>query len=155
MRIGSSPIVGTNLLKDMSMTNVSNSKAMTIEDLLVQRLKTDTLYQLVGDEDALRELTTKALEKALFTTKTVYNDYTRETKELRSAVLQAAEVPVKELVLDVMKTLSDDPAFRELVRQAVLASIPTAIKEYSKGLVTSLLNQAEVNTLNQIVNYNR
>ena len=131
----------------------SNSTNMTLEEKIVQTIKDTSLMQLVGDEDAITKLVTRAITEALFKDVEVRDPnsgYGGSTIRI-SPVIQAAREVAKQITDSVGKTLADDPEVQRLVRNAIIDYLPIAAKQSAQDSVTDLLERARRQTLDQII----
>lgn len=133
---------------------MSNEKAMSLEERIVQRLKSDTLFSLVGDEDAITELTRRAIREALFKDREVVGARGYGTdKHPAPAVAAAFEVAKKaaeSILADEVARLKADPTFAKMVRDALADSILKALDYTGGALVSNIVGQAIGATRSQI-----
>jgi hypothetical protein len=120
-----------------------NSKAMTIEDHLVQRLKSDTLFQVIGDEDSMRLLIEKALREALFKDRVDNSSYNAKSKP--SVVIEAAQeqatAACKELAATMMAELLDDEKTRSAIGSAIVKMLPNILAEAVPQMLREAMRQ--------------
>lgn len=111
----------------------SNSDSMTFEEKVVQRLKSDTLFQFL-DEDALLKLTERAVKEALFQERRdpKYSGYGTPNM-LKSPVMAAASEIAQKAAQSVMDKLTEellaDPKTKLLMQEALVAALPVAVLE--------------------------
>lgn len=108
-----------------------NEAKMTLEERITQRIKDDTLMAVVGDEDAINELVTRALAEAIFQPRRVKKEYgVRE--EFDSPVVAAARTAAAKVAEKICEKLVDHLLTNDDVRKAVLdhlvASLPAVIQ---------------------------
>lgn len=122
----------------------NNEKAMSIEDKLVQHMKSDTIGKLV-DEDALVELAKRAIHESLFKERIVDNGSYNGRKVVQSPVVQAANDVADKLCGDAAKEilaqLMNDDGVREAVLEAISIALPQAILN---GLSGAYRNAMEI-----------
>lgn len=135
---------------------MSNEAKMTLEERMVQTLKSDHLMKLVGDEDAITELVTRAIREALFQPKRVPRSYggfdetdSIVVREARNVAQKAAEKVAAELCEELMKSDS----FRDNVREAMVRCLPqimfAAFDHNARNLAMTASNDA-LNMLRQL-----
>ena len=108
-----------------------NSPKMTLEAKLVQTLKDDKLYALLGDEDALAELCERAIKEALWQQGEINEGYGRSRKTDSLAVAAAKEVAskvIKTLIDKIAAELLADEKIRKAMQDAMIALIPEVMK---------------------------
>jgi len=124
----------------------SNSKNMSIEEVLVQHLKTVGLGLLITDEDALTELTRRAIEQALFQPTRSRSHLT----ETDSIVITAAKEIGKQATSKIVEILVAEVLEREDVkkamREAIAAAIPDAIRDFANGTVHKFVESSAYST---------
>lgn len=111
------------------MNEGSNSNKMSLEDKLVERIKTTELFALVGDEDALRKLTERAITEALFQPRRFKSGYSTEERDspLVAATREAAEKAANHVMSHVIDELCKNPEFVSKCVEAVSAHLPMAV----------------------------
>lgn len=130
----------------------SNSPKMTLEERIVQTIKSDTLMALVGDEDAITELTKRAIHEALYQPQKVVGPYSTST--IDSPVVAAARDVAKQAAQQVVKEMVDalvaDDAFRASVRQAIAETFPGAIADFTYNAVTLVSQRTKTDAVMQV-----
>lgn len=110
-----------------------NSKNMTLEERLVQHIKGTALMTLVGDEDALTELTKRAVHEALFASRRVQSSNGYSTYDDKSpAVKMAEEVVAKayeRIVEAEVVAMMADPKVRETLQRAIVMMVPNIMEK--------------------------
>lgn len=106
---------------------MSNSAAMTLEERVVQKIKDDTLMAVIGDEDAILELTKRALREALFQPRRNPDQGYGSSRELDSPVVEAAREAARNVAKSIAETLLADEEVRVKVAEAVAKAVPAAI----------------------------
>lgn len=112
------------------MNEGSNSNKMSLEDKLVERIKTTELFALVGDEDALRKLTERAITEALFQpTRVKTGMYSTEERDspLVAATREAAEKAANHVMSHIIDELCKNPEFVKKCVDTVSAHLPMAV----------------------------
>jgi hypothetical protein len=131
-----------------------NEKAMTLEDRIVQSLKDETLYKLVGDEDAITELVKRAINEALYQPQRIKVDnYGRyETKD--SVVVEAARGIARkaadEAVGQLVKQILADETIVTLIRRGILEILPAVITGSLHYNFQSQLNMAVTTSVDSL-----
>jgi len=132
-----------------------NSKSMTLEEKLVQHIKDIGLGALIEDEDAITELTRKAVDAALIQ-KRLVRDGSYSTKEIDSPVVEAARAIATEAlkqIFDVrVKALFDDPATATALNEALASALPGALRDAMQSLLGMALQRTEMNTQANLMN---
>lgn len=117
----------------------SNSEKMTLEEKLVQQIKTTTLAGLIDDEDAIASLVKKAIHEALFQSRIIYTGKYGESKKIDSPVVEAARDVVKQATSKIIEELIVDllqkDEFKTIVRDMFADMLPLVMKEYITGYV--------------------
>lgn len=117
----------------------SNSKNMTLEDKLVQNIKETQLGALIGDEDALAELTKRAVDEALFKT-----TYKKEGSGFHEKIVTVPPLVVqvaREQAEKVTKTFLDQQ-FKEIMENPeTMKAINDAIVTLLPGIVSGFVDQ--------------
>ena len=118
-----------------------NERKMTLEEKLVQKIKTDSLMSLVGDEDALLELTKRALNEALYQPrheKVGYSTHTRDSPVV-AASRKAADMACTVIADRIIKEIMSDKTVREEINKAIGVMLPSVIRGWLEtGLSTHL-----------------
>jgi hypothetical protein len=95
---------------------------MSLEEKLVQVLKDEKLFALVGDEDAITELTTRAIREALFTPIVEKDRWGSINRQADAPVVAAArdiaQKAVSKVVADMIETITADPVLRTIINHA-------------------------------------
>lgn len=129
---------------------MSNSAAMTLEEKLVQHIKTIGLGALIDDEDAIAELTKRAIDQALLQPQRIRKEY-GGYEERDSLVVAAARViaskAIEGLTAELVKHLSLNRQVQQAVLDAVVAALPAAIAGRASQIVSSGEASAQANTL--------
>lgn len=115
---------------------MTNSAKMTLEERLVQKIKGDTLASLIGDEDAILELTKRAIQEALFQpqrTPKQYGGYTEMDSIAVAAARAAANRACDKIATETVTKLMSD--------QAVRAALDAAFAKMMPGAIYHWLNQ--------------
>lgn len=122
---------------------MTNSAKMTVEEMLVQRLKEDSLASLVTNEDALTELAERAIKEALFAPRGTY-------KDRPSPVVEAAAKIAEQVTQEVAEELLANEEVRKLIKNAVLEQLPNAIMKYTHCAISTLMQNAELTARSQV-----
>lgn len=130
---------------------MSNSAKMTVEEMLVQKIKTDSLASIITDEDVLTKLAQRAIQEALFQPRrkesTGYGNWT----ELPSPVVTAATMIAQEIAMTIGEVLKKDQALMQAVREAIIIGLPNEIRNMNIGLVNDVLRKAGMDATNKIL----
>ncbi len=125
----------------MTDTFASNSKEMTLEERLVQTIKNESLMKLVGDEDAITQLVTRAIQEALFQPRRVARDY---------GIIEQMDSPLVEITRSCARTYADtiaktiieelltDSKNKTILQNAIIAWIPAAINDHLRAAISSM-----------------
>lgn len=126
---------------------MSNEVKMTLEERIVQQIKSDTVMSLVGDEDAITELVKRAIQEALFQPRRVPNSYSRESVD-SPVVATARDVAVKvatKTAESMVKTILEDKATKEAILDGLLKNLPLALaKMMTEGMQLEIDRRAFV-----------
>ena len=104
----------------------SNSQQMTIEEKVIQKIKSDSLMQIIEDEDSLTELAVRAVKEAFFNERTV-PDGSWSTKRVTSPVVNAASKLANSMAERAVKALLEDPEMKARVQELIIQLLPAAI----------------------------
>lgn len=137
---------------------MTNEAKMTLEEKLVQRIKSDTLMSAIGDEDMLTELVKRALREALFQERTVGTGY-HSRKEPSLAVSEAQKIAA-EAITRLAQEMFEEVVARPDVRKAINDAMPwmvlEAMKQASAYGVVKVMNEsrdaAEIAIRNAVAN---
>ena len=109
---------------------MSNSEKMTLEERVVQKIKSDTLMALVGDEDAILELAKRAVREALYQPQRKARSY-GGWDESDSVVVEAARDVAKQVSEKVTTTLVEellsDKEFKKKLTETIAQVFPSII----------------------------
>jgi len=108
----------------------TNSPKMTLEEKLVQNLKEEKLYALLGDEDALLELVRRALHEALFQPTRIprqYGGWDDKDSVVVAAARQMAKDGCAKLVDEMIAQILADPHIKTVIKEAIAVAMPEAI----------------------------
>lgn len=126
---------------------MSNEVKMTLEERIVQQIKSDTVMSLVGDEDAITELVKRAIQEALFQPRRVPNSYSRESVD-SPVVATARDVAVKvatKTAESMVKAILEDKATKEALIDGLLKNLPLALaKMMTEGMQLEIDRRAFV-----------
>ena len=127
-----------------------NSSKMTLEERIVQKLKDDTLMQLIGDEDAVTELVRRAIQEALYKDlPPVGSGYDRRPEP--SPAVAAAQKTAVKIADKIAVDLLNDPKVYEVLRSAMIDMLPKAIESRLYGITESILDRARIDAINNIM----
>ena len=119
----------------------SNSKEMTLEERLVQTIKNESLMKLVGDEDAITQLVTRAIQEALFQPRRVERDYGR-TEQMDSPLVEITRSCARTYADTIAKTIIEelltDSKNKTILQNAIIAWIPAAINDHLRAAISSM-----------------
>lgn len=135
----------------------NNSQKMTLEEKLVQHIKEVGLGALITDEDAITELTRKAVEQALFQPRRIPNGsyhYTDKDAPVVEAARQIADVALAKIFEERIKALFDDPQSKKALDRAIANAFPKilmkAIQDGLHNYVSGFSFQLEEQVLNAL-----
>lgn len=131
---------------------MSNSSAMSLEDRIVQELKEQSLFKLVGDEDAIRDLVKRAITESLYKDRVVGNGYNQTKREtiVMETAREVAEKAAKELVGEMVEFLKTEKAFQGAVMVAVQAALPQAIENFARGIVQNSVETSRITAMQAV-----
>lgn len=116
----------------------NNSQKMTLEEKLVQHIKEVGLGALITDEDAITELTRKAVEQALFQPRRVPNGsyhYIDKDAPVVEAARQVADGALAKIFDERIQALFDDPKSKDALDKAIAGAFPKILmKTLQDGL---------------------
>jgi adenylate kinase family enzyme len=149
---------GRHMINPTKEIQMSNEKKMSLEEKLVQRIKSDTLMAAIGDEDMLTELVRRALHEALFQERTISTGY--PTKKEQSLVIKEAKEIAKNAITEVAKEMFDEiiskPEVRETINKAmpnmIIGALKSAMAFGVSNVITSASHEAESNIRTAIQN---
>jgi phosphatidylserine/phosphatidylglycerophosphate/cardiolipin synthase-like enzyme len=128
---------------------MSNEKQMTVEELIVQKIKGDTLFAMVGDEDALTKLAQKAVTELLFEPrneprKDRWGDMsmTKVPSLIQEAAAAQAMKKAEFITKQVVDDLLNEPKIVEAIKEAIVLAIPGAIEKWGLAMVNTASTQA-------------
>lgn len=112
---------------------MSNADKMSLEEKLVQHIKTTSLMLLVDDEDAITELTRRALSEAIIQPRRVstnsYGGYSEKDSPVIEAAREVATAALKKLMQDEVDKILADPTSVETLRKAMQLLLPKILEE--------------------------
>jgi hypothetical protein len=128
-----------------------NSKQMSVEERITQKIKSESMLAIVGDEDAILQLATRAINEALFKDRTVSNG-NYHTRTLPSPIMEAAINAAKEICAQVVKEELDKMMKNKKVRAAlhgaIIKTLPAALAHVMKDEIkTSVENMMEMGVM--------
>lgn len=130
-----------------------NSKTMTLEERLVQHIKGTGLSALIEDEDAITELTRRAVQQALFQERTV-PDGNWHTKRIDSPVVAAsrelAAAAISKIVDEEIERIKSDPALIGAVREAIGLLLPEIVKNKISMLYDDIATKSSMQALQML-----
>ncbi len=130
----------------------SNATKMTLEERVVQTIKSDTLMALVGDEDAITELAKRAIHEALYQPQRTQGPYSTSTHD--SIAVAAARDVAKEAATKVMKEMVEalvaDDAFRSSIRKALADIMPGVMQDYCSNLISMVGHRSKTDAVAQV-----
>lgn len=133
---------------------MTNSTKMTLEERIVQTLKDDSLMKLVGDEDAITELVTRAIREALFQPIRVPRSYGGGYDEKPSLVVQAAKDVADKFAQKTCDILFDelvaDPEKKKLVYATIVDMLPNHINTYMDNTLRNMLERSSYDAINKL-----
>lgn len=133
----------------------TNSSKMSLEERLVQHIKTTGLNVLVDDEDAITELTRRAIQQALFAprgTTTSWNGGREVQTLVVEAAKEIAQAALKKVMQEEVDALLAKPETRKTLRDAMLLSMLTETRNYGRMIYDNLLSDAAQQATDMIRN---
>jgi hypothetical protein len=133
----------------------SNEKSMTLEEKLVQHIKDDKLIMLLGDEDAITQLTERAVREALFQQRRVatgrYNgDYTMADSPVVEAARTIAAAAIQRITDQMVKELLENAKITLMVRDAFIAQLPIALQQATNQFVMDARAKSAVDAIQML-----
>lgn len=128
----------------------ANAPKMTLEEKIVQNLKDEKLYALLGDEDAIAELVKRAIREALYQPARVLTGNYRGYEEKDSPVVAAAREAAQQLAAKHVAAVLADPAVTKAMNEAIAAAIPDAIRAYASGQIGMFTQQTSLEAMNLV-----
>lgn len=116
---------------------------MTLEEKLAQKLKSSSLGELL-DEDNLTEICEKAIRKAFLDGYFIEGQYRKEPVEAilvtvaRDTFREIFNKQVQELCINIAK----DPKFQQILMEAAIHCLPSAMGQYSNYMAIETMNNA-------------
>jgi hypothetical protein len=129
---------------------------MTLEERLVQHIKDTGLGVLINDEDAITELTRRAVHEALIQPRRVprqFGGYEEKTSPLVDAARDIAQETVKRIMEAEIKRLMEDPETMKLVRSALAEAFPHAIQTAAQSFYQSVSQHAYIQATNKVMEH--
>lgn len=108
-----------------------NAKRMTIEEHLVQTLKDDKLYALIGDEDAITELVKRSINEALFQPQRIprnHGGFDQKDSLVVDAARKIASRVITEMTGQIVDGMMKNPETKKAIAEAICAHLPVAIE---------------------------
>lgn len=131
----------------------SNAAKMSLEEKIVQKLKDETLFQMIGDEDSILELAKRALREALFqpTKVTEGSGYNARTVSKPSVVMQVAEDVAREAVQKAAREHIDALMKREDVQKLLREVTPSILVAVVAGNIQDSFTAYSMNAKHEAV----
>lgn len=126
----------------------SNISKMTVEERLVKHIKETGLGLLIDDEDAITELTRRAIEAALIQPRRVYTGgyYDRDQDSpVVAAAREVAREALRKLADEQIEKIKADPKSMEAIQRGMGAAVAEVLKEG----ISQLMNYAAQNAVQQ------
>lgn len=137
----------------------SNSSQMTLEEKLVQTIKTTALASLVDDDDAITELTRRAVNEALYAERRNPDTGWAARTMLPSPAVQAAEAAATRaanaIVAEMVDHLKVDPEFIKLCSDAFTKALSDAIRQGAYNAMVRAQEAAVAQSMNALGGYVR
>ncbi len=129
-----------------------NERKMTLEEKLVQKIKGDSLMSLIGDEDAMLELTKRALHEALYQPRQVKSGYSTHAEDspVVAASRKAAEEACKVIAEQIIKEIMSNEPMRKGINKAIGAMLPAVILNCLERGLTNHLEKASLDAQHSI-----
>lgn len=109
---------------------MSNEAKMTLEEKLVQTIKSDSLMALVGDEDAITDLVKRAIHEALYQPTRIpksYGGFDEADSPVVEATRDITKRAVESCINDLVAELSQDDDFKTSIREAMVMILPSTL----------------------------
>ncbi len=144
------------------MAQGENSKAMTVEDKLVDKFKNQGLAMLIEDEDAITELARRAIDKALFAEIPDPDDRSSYGRKnipgvVVTAAREVAKLAAQKVIKEEMEKLTANPNFIQSVREALATALVSAIEHQAFVGIRNISENARIQShadLVSIINAN-
>lgn len=131
----------------------TNAPKMSLEEKLVQTLKDEKLYALLGDEDALTELVKRAIHEALYQPTRIKKEY-GGWEDRDSLVVATAKEIGKKVAESLVSTMAQealaDPEIKKAVNNAIAVCMPGAISGSLSSAVCSFQQIATVDSFAKV-----
>jgi hypothetical protein len=138
----------------------SNSKNMTLEEKIVQHLKSEVLYSLVDDEESILTLVKRAIDEALFKPVPVVvinnNGYGSPSYSKDSLVVERARVIANEgidlLIEKLTNEILNDNELKKVILQEFVKLMPIAVLNRWDSIFNRMIESGSVNTQVDLTN---
>lgn len=131
----------------------ANSPQMTLEEKIVQKIKESALGSLVGDEDALTELTKRGIHEALFQPirmQKQYGGWEDKDSPVVAAARKIADEAVKKIVEAEIVRLMRDVKVQKAVMDAMIAVVPNIIATRAYELINEASRDSAQRAMNAL-----
>lgn len=130
-----------------------NAPKMTLEEKIVQTLKDEKLYALLGDEDAITELVKRAIHEALYQPQRVPKSYGGWDQK-DSIVVETARTIAASGAAQIMKVLVDEilanQSIKKLLNDAIATALPQVLSTYLAGAIGAFSFNQSQETINKV-----
>jgi hypothetical protein len=133
--------------------DMSNESKMTLEERIVQNIKSDTLMTLVGDEDAILELTRRAVSEALYQPRRVKKDWggwDDKDSPVTEAAREVAKKAIEKIAEAEIERLTSDPAVIQQVRECLAVAFPDAMGSRMYAFVDAAIQRTKMETFGAV-----
>lgn len=122
----------------------SNSKQMTFEEKVVQHIKEQSIAVLLDDEEALTDLTRRAVHEALFKDRSTTNGYSTTKQEalIFEYSRKIAERALNKLVEQEVEKLVGNPEVLASLRSALILMLPKVAEQAMSGFYNRLTEES-------------
>ena len=133
------------------------SNTMSVEQKIVQKLKDETIYQLIGDEDAIEALVGRAIKEALLQERRVLDGYSARTVDspIVAAARDVATQAMKILIQREVDAVVADPVAIGMLHKAFVDQIPIIMSEIVRGTYHTVASQVATNSIATFQEYLR
>lgn len=124
----------------------SNSAQMTFEEKVVQHIKEQSISVLMDDEQALTDLTRRAVNEALFKDRPD-GSYSRKEAPVHEFAREIAKRLFEKMIDKEVKRMEKDPEVMAIMRQSIALMMPEVLKTGAHNLFGSIIQQSNMETV--------
>jgi hypothetical protein len=138
----------------MTTENNSNSAKMSFEDKIVETIKNEKIFAMVGDEDALFQLVDKAIRKALFEPVVKSTDgYGRKNTEpspIEQAAVKYAKILCRKRMSVMFEEILKDEEVKKQINEAIAITLPAELKSIMGRALSDHIDCAAMEARNKV-----